>query len=699
MRTSVLYFLGFLSLCSAEISAQRQQVTEFYRPPLDIPMEGKITYSYIVGKDGDNIKDGPLSIKASINNFQRYVQLQKMTINGNYNLTANYKNGNMNGALALNSRTTYTHGSRSQVESFTLNGNFKDGIPNGNFVANYVTTVEAKMNVNYNNGKLVGPYMVDYSTALVDREAIKGTLTQNGELTGRWDFNYIDERFTYTFLKGVRLSSSGKDSSTPPALVEKARQLANGTITEEKLREQGIMVFEDSINLGIHTNRIILRDNVISFRDLRGCDFSTPNFKKFKYLKKMEYLTDEGFNVLISSIRKAIIENDYNVDNFDKLVQCNDHFERTIATDERGMKYVKTGAYYYYLTTAGEFNGTSIDRFYLTKEQAAVLPGKIDEIKRETAVGLMDFLKIAYENEFDRKFGIMKRFDSANPTIKEITQLYANLSTVRMDTLQTTDDKEFMILEAKNGVFYVKKSAADELENYKAKINQIRRETAVGLMDFLKIAYENEFDRKFGIMKRFDSANPTIKDITQLYDNLSYVRMDTLQTTTDKEFMILEAKNGVFYVKKTAADELENYKTKLLNLSKDYFTKLYQQNITIDYNESIMSNIKNLDSILQSLNYLVNKSSTSMAYNDYAYKYFCTDGVEDQELWKLELGKRIKKFTKITHIRLTGIDNDTVYCEFTKKGKEVYQTSLKIKDNKILVTSIDFEGAKLISGE
>lgn len=606
MRSSVLFSIGILLLSSAEISAQRQQVTEFYRPPLDVPMEGKITYSYIVGKDGDNIKDGPLSIKASINNFQRYVQLQKMTINGNYNLTANYKNGDMNGALTLNSRTTYTHGSRSQVESFTLNGNFKDGIPNGNFVANYVTTVEAKMNVNYDNGKLVGPYMVDYSTALVDREAIKGTLTQSGELTGRWDFNYIDERFTYTFLKGVRLSSSGKDSSTPPALVEKARQLANGTITEEKLREQGIMVFEDSIDLGVHTNRIILRDNVISFRDLRGCDFSTPNFKKFKYLEKVEYLTDEGFDYLISTVRNAIVRNEYNINDFGTLSSSNDHFQRVIGTDDKGLKYVKAQNWIYHLTTIGEFKGKLYDKVYLTKEQAAALPGKIDEIKRETAIGLMDFLKIAYENEFDRKFGIMKRFDS---------------------------------------------------------------------------------------------ANPTIKDITQLYDNLSTVRMDTLQTTSDKEFMILEAKNGVFYVKKSAAEELDNYKTKLLNLSKDYFAKLYQQNITIDYNESIMSNIKNLDSILQSLNYLVNKSSTSMAYNDYAYKYFCTDGVEDQEFWKLELGKRIKKFTKITHIRLTGIDNDTVYCEFTKKGKEVYQTSLKIKDNKILVTSIDFEGAKLISGE
>ena len=82
MRTSVLFSIGILLLSSAEILAQRQQVTEFYRPPLDIPMEGKITYSYIVGKDGDNIKDGPLSIKASLNNFERYVQLQKMTING-----------------------------------------------------------------------------------------------------------------------------------------------------------------------------------------------------------------------------------------------------------------------------------------------------------------------------------------------------------------------------------------------------------------------------------------------------------------------------------------------------------------------------------------------------------------------------------------------------------------------------------------
>ena len=699
MRTSVLFSIGILLLSSAEISAQRQQVTEFYRPPLDVPMEGKITYSYIVGKDGENIKDGPLSIKASLNNFERYVQLQKMTINGNYNLTANYKNGDMNGALTLNSRTTYTHGSRSQVESFTLNGNFKDGIPNGNFVANYVTTVEAKMNVNYNNGKLVGPYMVDYSTALVDREAIKGTLTQSGELTGRWDFNYIDERFTYTFLKGVRLSSSGKDSSTPPALVEKARQLANGTITEEKLREQGIMVFEDSIDLGVHTNRIILRDNVISFRDLRGCDFSTPNFKKFKYLEKVEYLTDEGFNYLISTIRNAIARNEYNIHDFGTLSSNNDHFQRVIGTDDKGLKYVKAENWIYHLTTIGEFKGKLYDKVYLTKEQAAALPGKIDEIKRETAIGLMDYLKIAYDYEFDRMFGIMKRFDSANPTIKEITQLYANLSTVRMDTLQTTTDKEFMILEAKNGVYYVKKSAAEELENYKAKINQIRRETAIGLMDFLQIAYDYEFYIKFGIMERFDSANPTIKEITQLYANLSTVRMDTLQTTTDKEFMILEAKNGVYYVKKSAAEELDNYKTKLLNLSKDYFAKLYQQNITIDYNESIMSNIKNLDPILQCLNYLVNKSSTSMAYNDYAYKYFCTDGVEDQELWRLELGKRIKKFTKITHIRLTGIDNDTVYCEFTKKGKEVYQTSLKIKDNKILVTSIDFEGAKLISGE
>lgn len=606
MRISVLIFLVILSLCSTGVVAQRQQVTEYYRPPLDIPMTGEITYSYIVDKNGDNQKDGPLSIKASIDNFVTYVRFQKMTVNGNYNLTANYKSGNMNGILSLNSRTTHTYGAETQVESFTLNGNFKDGIPNGNFVANYVTTVEAKMNVNYKNGKLVGPYMVDYSTALVDREAIKGTLTSNGELTGRWDFNYIDSRCTYTFLKGVRISMSSKDSSTPPFLVEKSRQFANGGITEDKLYEQGIMVVEDSIDLGIHANRIILRDDVINFRDLRGCDFSTSNVKKFRYLKEMVYLTDEGFNVLLNSVRKSIVENEYDIDKFSQLTSSADQFERVIATDEKGMKYVNMGMYNYHLTSAKKFKGILHDRIYLTKEQIAALPGKIDRIRKETAVGLLDFLKIAY--------------------------------------------------------------------GYK-------------------------FNSMFDILERFDSANPTIENITKLYHNLSLVPTDTLQTTVDEDFLSIKVTNGVFYVKKSAIDELENYKTKLLNLSKEYFTQLYQQDITIDYNESVICNINKLDGILKNLHYLINKSSLSIAYGNYAYDYFCTDGVENQEYWGLELGKRIKKFTKITHIRLTGIDDDTVYCEFTKKGKKVYQTSIKIKDNKILVSSIDFAEAKLISGE
>lgn len=607
MRTSLLCLLWIVLLCPVEIFAQKHQVTEDYIPPLDIPMEGKIKYSYIVDNDGDNLKDGPLTVKAGVENLVTYVMLRKVTINGNYNLTANYMNGNMNGALSLNSKIAYRYGSETKTESYTLRGSFKGGIPHGNFQVNYLTSIDVKMNVNFDNGKLVGPYMVDYSTLLVDKENIKGTLTQSGELTGRWDFTYFDNsRKTYNFQNGICLSISGKKHSTPPALIEKARQLANGNITEDELRKQGIMVFEDSIDLGIHAKSIIMRDDVIKFKDLGGYDFSTSNIKKFKYLKNMAYLTDEGFNLLLNSIKEAIVENEYTIYNFGEVSRSKDQCEKVVGTDENGMRYVKLGTHNYYLTTVGEYKGVTYDKVYLTEEQSATLPGKVEEIRKDAALDLIGYLKMIYK--------------------------------------------------------------------------------------------DYDFDSKFGVMERLHRVEPSINDIASLYDNLSGIRLDTLYASPDMQFLSFKVITGTFYVKKSATEELENMKSELLKSIKDYFRKTYLD-IEIDYNESVVENMDKLDYILQNLNFLVNKSSTSIAYDDDSYRYFCTDGVEDQQFWKLELGKRIKKFTKITHIRLTGINNDKVFCEFTRKGKNIYQTSINLKDKKIVVSSIDFTGAKLISGE
>ena len=604
MKLRTLFFISLLSLFPIEIIAQRQQITEFYRPPTDIPMDGKITYSYIVDKDGENLKDGPLSISASIKNVSRYINFRKMTLNGDYHLTANYSKGNMQGRLSLNSKITYLYAGESEVESFTLSGYFNDGIPHGNFVANYVTTIPSKMNVTFKNGKLVGSFFADYSTNLYDRTVYQGTLTQGGELTGQWTIKHLNSTDIYTFQNGVCVSISGASTSTPPALVAKARQYAAGGISEEKLREQGFMVAEDSLNLGNAVNNILLRDDVIAYRDLRGCDFSTPNVKKYKYLRQIIFLTDEGVEALANTIQGMIVNKKYDNDNFRELKSSDDQYERIVATDEKGDAYVNPYTHNYHLTTAKKFNGTIYDRVYLTQEQVDTLKERVSRMRKEYAIGLMDYL--------------------------EITEGY-NLNT------------------------------------------------------------------KFGKLKEVGKGNMSIKDLSALYINIDQVCMDTLKVTPDGQYLLAIGKPGMFYVKKEAVEELKGYKDTILASIKDYYSKLYAGKITIDYNSSIFSSLNKLDVALKCLNYLVDKSSTSIAYDDYSDRYFCTDGMENLGYWRLDLVKKIKKFTKITHIRLTGIEGDVLHCELTKKGKEVYQTSITLKNDKLLVMSFDFEGAKLIS--
>lgn len=603
MKPRTLLFISLLSLCSIEIIAQRQQITEFYHPPTDIPMEGKMTYSYIVDKDGENLKDGPLSISANIENVSRYINFRKMTLNGTYKLTANYSKGNMQGRLSLNSKITYLYAGESSVESFSLNGYFNNGIPHGTFVADYVTTIPSKMNVTFKNGKLVGPFFADYSTNLYDRTIYEGTLTQGGELAGRWSIKHLNSTDIYTFQNGVCISISGTNTSTPPALAAKARQYAAGNLSEEKLREQGFMVMEDSLNLGIAVNNILLRDNVIAYKDLRGCDFSTPNIKKYKYLIQTIFLTDEGVETLANSIQEVIENKKYNNDNFWEINASYNQYERIVATDEKGNVYVKPYTHNYHLTTAKKYNGKIYDRVYLTQKQVASL---------------------------------------------------------------------------------------------KERVSQIRKEYAIGLIDYLEVTEGYKFNDKFGKLKKVGEENMSIKDLSALYINIDNVCMDTLKTTPDGQYLLAISKPGMFYVKKEAVEELKGYKDKTIALIKEYYSKLYAGRITINYNATIFSSLNKLDAALKCFDYLVNKSSLSIAYDD-SDKYFCTDGVENPEYWKLELKKNINKFTKITHIKITGIEGDILHCELTKKGKEVYATSITLKDNKLLVTSLNFEKAKLIS--
>lgn len=160
MKKNLVFVLFSLVLGTVYSFAQRKQVTEEYTKGtvLTIPysmMPGKVTYGYVVSDDGKHVKDGAYNVKCSLVNRKYTSSPYNITLNGNYTLSANFLKGNLNGAISASYNLNFTAATRlsTQKETFTstFKGNFKDGIPHGNFIVNSKLETKQQLNVNYNN--------------------------------------------------------------------------------------------------------------------------------------------------------------------------------------------------------------------------------------------------------------------------------------------------------------------------------------------------------------------------------------------------------------------------------------------------------------------------------------------------------------------------------------------------------------------
>ena len=306
MKPRTLLLAAVCMLNCMSVFGQRQQTTETYNPyPAGWPTTGKKTYSYIIDEDGRKLKDGPFSILAKpdalvvTKDFTQY----SISNNGYFKLNTTFLKGNLHGAFTFSFSITCTAqglaANGSETQTMTFNGNFSNGLPHGAFNIQSKANSIDKLSVTYNKGVLVGAY--SSSGFYRDLPCIaKGTLTSKGELTGRWTINYRDAEaigdVIYDFQNGVLVRKTTKDGATRPALTELAKKYATGTITEKELLKRNVIVLEDSIPLGIFANNIIFNDDILDFEELGGYDFSTPNNKKYKYLKEEIVFTDNGFN-------------------------------------------------------------------------------------------------------------------------------------------------------------------------------------------------------------------------------------------------------------------------------------------------------------------------------------------------------------------------------------------------------------------
>lgn len=470
------------------------------------------------------------------------------------------------------------------------------------------------------------------------------------------------------------------------------------------------MVFEDEIPLGRYANNVILRSDVVEFNKLGGFNFSSDLTHKYKYLKKIVYLTEDGFNGLLDWVKRDIENSDFNQYSFsDKY----GYIFRSTNVDKSINKYLGIDDNgHYYVVTSG-FGGSTLpdkalchslyycDRTYISRKQAETFSDSIDKFRRKFAIDFLGYLKL-----IDKHSYTFKKLDESSiksMRYSDISELEENLKGIRLDTLEMTADKQFYIVKYYSDIYYLKSSAVDEHKTQIDKVHELKeqykKERSMNLIEYLKLN-NNNYQRYFCNIEKIETGKLRYEDLSHLEQNLNSISLDQLSMTPDSLYYYFADKyNNYYFIKSSALNELQTYKQSIKDIKKEMLFRLlsqtYGNTIEVDTENSYM-NRPDIFKILNNLYFLVGQSGTSIAYDDESPQRFCIEGMQDQTYWRLELSNAVKKLTKITHIKITDIDGNIVHCEFTRKKKFLYQIDIEFKDGKIMATSLDFKKATFL---
>ena len=236
MKKIFIFMFSVFLMNTNLVLAQRQEITEKYTasyPDTYVGIPGTLKYSCIVAEDGSLIKDGPLSINCKLNK----TNVNGTTVSGTYTLTTTYSNGMINGAMSSKYELVMTNKKGTETAVVTFKGNFKNGVPHGNFVINN-NVDNINLNVNYNNGKLVGALSCN---------KLKGKLNDQSKPIGTWG----DQQFQNGVLITETIKSSITGTKvTKPALVELAKKYEKSPaqICIRWLVQNGIIAIPKSVN-------------------------------------------------------------------------------------------------------------------------------------------------------------------------------------------------------------------------------------------------------------------------------------------------------------------------------------------------------------------------------------------------------------------------------------------------------------------
>ena len=530
MKKFSLFFS--LMLCCVSLFAQRQQISVDYMNPVfeELPfnMFGKMTYSYIVGENGENVKDGALTVDCKIDKkLEGWVDgcYETIIVVGQSTIKATYQQGLLNGAMTSNYKATLNDGVKSENKTASMSGSFLKGVPNGSFTVKRNAGIKTTLNANYKNGVLVGAF----SCSLFDDDSylvkMSGTLSQTGQPTGTWDFDGSKA----TFQNGVLISESTSEYSTRPAVVELAKKYAAGTITKEQLAEKNVIVCERTLMLGDYARIAIFRDSGVEFEDLGGYDFTISNNVKYEYLEELASLTDAAVDILAQNVytklKKGHIEMDEAI------------FYDFGATEKYGCLYFDNEYKLYYITmtkerqsqylnskyVTGVFKSNTV-KAYLSPKQLELIDEMADKVYVEKPKTLIDVIYdcISSENYGSESLKYLNgERDFGNPVLEEIREEVGSVYQKFLNESTPHKSNEGVALWKWNenkSVAYISKSSIagfesvlSEIDEKIAKAEAETRAQMTSVFEFIisnskasNITYDAEFENYFVCKKQTD---------------------------------------------------------------------------------------------------------------------------------------------------------------------------------------------------
>lgn len=273
--------LGMIS-CVFMAAAQSKQLKTYSEDVNKVEdeygiMDCKETYTYYVDELGNYVRHGNYKLAGS-NLVEDNSLWVRRYFKSDYNATATFKDGWLNGLLTVTMRrefTTTDGGVGVTVDKLTAN--YKDGIPHGAW--KYTRTFPKENNrtglavtMNFKHGMLVGDFLFN------EMGRTEGTFSSDGKYSGVWKQKsvYGDES-EITFLDGVVLSwfdrkegqITNKDEQVV-GLKDMARKFANNEITEDELYDLGYIVRTNALFGGNEVWGVLYRDNILNLDAIGG---------------------------------------------------------------------------------------------------------------------------------------------------------------------------------------------------------------------------------------------------------------------------------------------------------------------------------------------------------------------------------------------------------------------------------------------